>query len=220
MYYGIDSDGRIVGSDSNEILPVGIRDSYPASFADLPSLEDQTAGTYQEGFLYPSVSSGDSVLYNTNALSDAMMTAYAMQYPNDIYPNSAAVEVFKNVLEGLDYDVYYCIYSGSTSSTCYLLYSEDASATGSTLSFAGDVTMCSYYRYRPNSSSSWLYRYSVQENVGDQSVAIGTSLVYTNLIDGYPDIHPNDGFHSPHIKGVFMIVSIFIVLALLLRRKD
>lgn len=217
MYYGIDDSGRLIGSTSNEVLPPDVRDNYPDSYDDVVPLSDTPAGNYSEGFLYQNVSSGDPFIYTSTDMSAYIADVYATNSPGSMYPNSAAVQVFQNVLEGLDYEYYYTIYSGSDQNTAYLIYSSTGSSSGKTLNFTGDVTLCSYYRTRqPN--SSWLYEYSVQENVGDQTVNIGNSLVYTNLIDGYPDIAPNPGFMSTSIIFGFIVIVIAILAACIFRK--
>lgn len=219
MYYGIDDSGRLIGSTSNEILPLDVRDNYPDSYDDVEPLSDTPAGNYSEGFLYQNVSSGDPFIYIPTDMSAYIADSYAINSPGSMYPNSAAVQVFQYVLEGLDYEYYYAIYSGSDSNTAYLIYSSTGSSSGKTLNFTGDVTLCSYYRTRqPN--SSWIYQYSVQENVGDQTVNIGNSLVYTNFIDGYPDIAPIPGFMSTSIISGFIVIAIVILAFCIFRKRD
>lgn len=217
MFYGIDENGRIVGSESSDVLPDSMRSLYPAHYDDiepLVSTQDTEMFLSDEAFEIQSttVSSGDSSLYYNDVLATAIEQAIANSVLYDIYPSAQAVEVFTDVLGGIDNDVYYYAYAGSDSNTAFLYYSTDCEISGKTLTLSGRVTECSYYRYRPGNTGTWLYRYSVQEDVGPQTITLGTSLVYTNMYDGYPDILPSSGFTSVGVRMAFIGVSALLVL--------
>lgn len=138
-----------------------------------------------------------------------------------IYPNVQAVAVYRDVLNSYDGDFGYVLSSGSSSSDVYLYVSRDYAVSGDRVVLQYPVTVHRYYTYRPSSSSSTQYRYEVSYNAGQQSFNLGTSLIYTNLKEGYPDILPYKRNFS-YFSVYFIMFVLFLVFGLLLikNRRD
>lgn len=138
-----------------------------------------------------------------------------------IYPNAQAVAVYRDVLNSYDGDFGYVLTSGTSSSDVYLYVSRDYTVSGSQIVLQYPVTVHRYYTYRPSSSSSTQYRYEVSRNVGQQSFNLGTTLVYTNLKDGYPDIMPYKRNFS-YFSVYFIMFILFLLFGLFLvkNRRD
>lgn len=138
-----------------------------------------------------------------------------------IYPNAQAVAVYRDVLNSYDGDFGYVLSSGTSSSDVYLYVSRDYAVSGDQVVLQYPVTVHRYYTYRPSSSSSTQYRYAVSYNSGQQSFNLGTSLIYTNLKEGYPDILPYKRNFS-YFSVYFIMFVLFLVFGLLLikNRRD
>lgn len=138
-----------------------------------------------------------------------------------IYPNAQAVAVYRDVLNSYDGDFGYVLTSGTSSSDVYLYVSRDYTVSGSQIVLQYPVTVHRYYTYRPSSSSSTQYRYEVSQNAGQQSFNLGTTLVYTNLKDGYPDIMPYKRNFS-YFSVYFIMFILFLLFGLFLvkNRRD
>lgn len=138
-----------------------------------------------------------------------------------IYPNVQAVAVYRDVLNSYDGDFGYVLSSGSSSSDVYLYVSRDYAVSGDQVVLQYPVTVHRYYTYRPSSSSFTQYRYEVSYNAGQQSFNLGTSLIYTNLKEGYPDILPYKRNFS-YFSVYFIMFVLFLVFGLLLikNRRD
>lgn len=180
MYYSTDENGHIIMSEDIDILP----------------------SEYQDLFTEESVSSGDFLSYDDLVDFLAAIPSY------NVYPNISAVEVFSHVLNSIDYNIGYIILSGSDSNSTYLYYSKNFSVSGNVISLFSPVTFCNYYSYRPTSSSSYIYTYSVN-TVSDVTFTLTNQLVYTNLIEGYPDLIP---FKSRDSYSIMIICCILIFL--------
>lgn len=138
-----------------------------------------------------------------------------------IYPNVQAVDVYRGVLNSYDGDFGYVLSSGTSSSDVYLYVSRDYTVSGNQIVLQYPVTVHRYYTYRPSTSSSTQYRYEVSHNVGQQSFNLNTSLIYTNLKEGYPDILPYKRNFS-YFSVYFIMFVLFLVFGLLLikNRRD
>lgn len=226
MYYGIDDNGHIVSSGQDSVLPSEFTGLYPSDVSDL-SLTDGTDIAFSDSLeKAQDTVSGSDVSPVVNNYTVTAGEEFDYEYMVDllsnmplyaVYPNVQAVDVFSDVLNGLDGDYGYIIYSGSDTYTTYLVYSEDYSVSGSTLSLTGNVTECRYYRYRPSNTQPWQYLYTVS-GTGDQSFNLSNQLVYTNLVDGYPDVVPYKQkenfsllFSIPLLIAVMLLMSLYAV---------
>lgn len=215
MYYGNDENGNIIFSDQNSVLPEEYQTIFPENYSDIsvssgdPQTSSSNSGSVQ--YNYYALSGGQNISYDDLAEVLANVPAY------NVYPNVSAVNVFQQVLNGLTEDVGYFVISGSDTYSTYLYYSPDYTVSGNTIVLQGDVKQCFYHQYRPSSSSTWLYTYTVSD-VGEQSVSVSNGLIYTNLIDGYPDLIPykqkesyNLLFSIPVILIATFLINKFVV---------
>lgn len=138
------------------------------------------------------ISSGSDIIYYVSAEDIPSLVAdgielYTTQY--NLYPSTAAVNVFEYALNGLGKTPGYFIISGSDTNTAYLYYSYDYEVENNTI-YLNDCTLCSYYRLTSSGmGGTTSYYYTIQE-AGDQFITPVSSLIYTNLLEGYPDIAP------------------------------
>lgn len=194
MFYSVDADGNIIMSESVDILP----DVYVDIFTTVD--EEQSFVVVPES----SVSPGDLLTY------DGLYDLLAAIPGYNVYPNTAAVNVFTDVLNGVEGNFGYVILSGSDSNSTYLYYSADFEVSGRSITLFSPVTFCNYYSYRPTSSSSYVYTYTVS-TLGDISFTVSNQLIYTNLLDGYPDVLP---YKSRETYLLFFIIALSIMLVL------
>lgn len=185
MFYSVDEDGNIIMSDSIDILP----EVYKDAFSDLDD----------------NVSSGDETF--TSDL-DFFIDLLANIPSYNVYPNTNAVNVFSYVLNSVDGNIGYVLLSGSDTNSTYLYYSNDFIIDGNNITLLSPVTFCNYYSYRPTSSSNYIYTYNVSV-IGDTSFNITNQLVYTNLLDGYPDLIP---YKSRDSYSLIFIIALFLAL--------
>lgn len=188
---------------------------YTVSGNDLVYIEDE------ENFVEESdnVSSGQiniivptSDPFDFNNLYDTLANVPGFT----VYPSTQSVSVFTDVLNGLDSSVGYVIMAGGDSNDNYMYYSERYNYVGNTITLFSPVTMCRYYSYRPSNVSSYLYTYNVT-TTGDTSIDLTNFLIYTNIVDGYPDVIP---YKSKESYNVFIvIVFLFVLLILFISRR-
>lgn len=204
MFYGNDDDGHIIFGDSLDVLPP----EYQETFSDF-QIEDfesfisdqQPVGT---------VSGNDVIIENHYDVSYTEPIDYDYLYDllanipqYNVYPNATAVNIFTQVLNGLDGRYFYVISAGSTTSDTYLYYSKDYSVSGNTITLSAPVTVCRYYYYTASSQTQYTYSVSTVNDV--ETISLSNKLVYTNCMDGYPDVIPYKS------KEVFS-VSVSLVL--------
>lgn len=215
MYYSVDDDGNIVIVDSAGIY----QDFVSVSSGDSDILDDTFSSAdsdnsfssvfdFYDPFLYlPSVSSDDIDSFYPSVFSyDALFDVLANVPGYTIYPSTQAVSVLTDVLNGIDGNVYYVIISGVDTNDTYLYYSSSFSSSGNIITLLSPVTRCRYYSYRPSSNSSYLYTYTV-DNLGDTSFTLTNQLIYTNILDGYPDVIP---YKQKSSYSFLVLISIFI----------
>lgn len=207
MYYGNDSEGNIVMSDSSDILPDEFQAVFPDSASDTVSAGDFStpAPTDLTDSFIP-VFPDDYVSYEDMVDLLALVPGY------NVYPSAAAVSVFEDVLNGLPRNIGYVILSGSDTYSTYLYYSDKYSVSGSSVFLSSPVTFCTYYQYRPTTSSSWVYIYTVN-TIGDTSFNISNQLVYTNLLEGYPDVLP---YKQKETYSLFYIIAFSLLVLFLI----
>lgn len=199
MYYSVDEFGNIIYSENSDILPEEFQSLYPESALDT---------------LTPSVSSGD--IYNIIINEpeefdyDYLIDVLANVPGYTIYPSTQAVSVLTDVLNGVDQHVFYVILSGSDTNDTSLYYSNDFNVSGKQVTLLSPVTHCRYYSYRPSSSSSYVYTYTV-ESLADTTFTFTNQLAYTNTLSGYPDVIPYK--QKENYSLVFAVALGVIVLA-------
>lgn len=137
------------------------------------------------------------------------------------YPSASFVDVFRMVLQSLPSNTKYYVFSGSDSTEAYLYYSKNGGhANGNILTLDSDITICRFYRYRPSSSSAWQYHYSVSTQGSGDSLDTTGYLVYTNLLEGYPDLLSQVERDHSSLPNLFIVVPlILIALFTIIRRK-
>ena len=130
----------------------------------------------------------------------------------DLYPNNSAVQVFTDVLNGLDDEPYYFIQSGSDNNTAYLYYAEHATIRGNNVTLESPVYVCEYSQYREYVGQQWVNHYQYKtSSTGDMTFNPSTQLVYTNTIDGYPDV-VNRSPREINFFGLALVLLLAVVL--------
>lgn len=222
MYYGIDEYGNIVSSEDSSILSEEYQAVLPSTppeadtdvvVSDVDGSSDVTDSPL-DGDQVIETSTGDTIIIQQMQPSDGidydeLIEALASVPSYTIYPSTSAVTVFTDVLNGLDSNVGYFLFAGQSSSDVYLYYSNDYSVSGKTINLYGDVVACHYSTYRPSTSSSIQYLYQVS-NPGDTTVTVTNQLVYTNLLEGYPDIIP---FKQKQSYSLTFAIALSLILS-------
>lgn len=215
MYYYVDENGTLQASDTSDVLPDEYQDIYPE---DVPpqmgdDVDDEFDNDYvgsgntvniqaPDGSTIVQDEFGDVSIVTPDidyqALADAIADSISYDDLVDVlanvpsysvYPNTSAVSVMQEVLNGVNGRVGYFVVAGSTNTEVDMYYSKRYDVSGRTITLFSPVTHCKYYQYRPTTSSNYLYTYSVSD-IGDTSVTLMEQLAYTNLVNGYPDLIP------------------------------
>lgn len=211
MFYGNDEDGHIVFGDSIDILPQEYQ--YLYGDLDLPAFEDFDSFIEDQEPI-GTVSGGDIIFENHYDVNYSEPFDYDYLYdllaaiPSyNLYPNATAVNIFTQVLNGLDGHYAYIITAGSVSGDTYLYYSKDFDVTGSSITLKSPVTQCRYYFYTQSSSTN--YTYTVSTLNSDQTFTLSNRLIYTNTYDGYPDVIP---YKSKESYSVFVAIALLVAV--------
>lgn len=218
--YSTDEYGNIISEYDGDLSEDLSLSEFDDSDLDLSDSGDYITGIdvydYNGNFVGNFTGSGNNLILppsdNDNFLDfDSLAETLALVPEYTIYPSTEAVNVFSGVLNGLDYNFGYVILAGSDTNDMYLYYSKDFSVSGQIINLFSPVTRCRYYRYRPTSSSNYVYTYSVQE-VDTSTFNLSNQLIYTNIIDGYPDLLPykrNENFSLLFIMALSLLVLVF-----------
>lgn len=210
MYYGLDENGNIIMGDTSDILDDPV---YQELFPFYPPGSVSSSDLVDDDFFYDSsVSSGDFVLPPSYLIDYDLLAETLATVPSyTVYPNTSAVNVFNNVFIGLPSKVDYVVVSGSDSSSAYMYYTLSGySISGNTITLNSPVVQCSYYSQRVNTNT---YYYYTTNEIGDTTFTLGNQLVYTNLIESYPNL-PSDSRKTGHSLAfdlIFPIASSLIV---------
>lgn len=199
VFYFINEDGNL---------------SSETTFADLP---EEVQEIYENYNPY-TVSSGDIFInseynfsLNYDELDSHLYDVIANVPAYDIYPSTASIQVFQDVLLGIDDPVGYVIVSSSAASDVSMYYSDKYIVNGNSITLQSPVTQCRYYTYRPSSTSTTYYRYEVLNYSGDANFTLGTQLAYTNLVEGYPALQ-RDSIHFDTFPVLFAIALMLGIL--------
>lgn len=218
MYYGNDTDGNIIMSPDSSVLPDSFQDVFPSTapgyVSDGNATSDDIIGDdFPSGSSDPQdgVPSLDFSSFNFVTYDDLIEVMAAIPGYN-VYPNTSAVNVFSDVLNGVSGNVGYVILSGSDTNSTYLYYSNNYSVSGQTINLYSPVTFCNYYSYRPTTNSSYVYTYNVS-TIGDTSFTFSNQLAYTNLLNGYPDVLP---FKQKETYSLFFIIAFSLLVLFLI----
>lgn len=219
-YYFINEEGNLDSSFSSEVLSDKDKSLYPDSSFDLPLLDALSDVSSGDSFI-PSVIEQNVIVSNDFDFDefDSHMFDLLAQVPAyDIYPSTAAIQVFQDVLLGLHNPVGYVIQASDTASDVTLYYSEDYDVSGTNIVLRNPVTACRYFTYRSNSTT--YYRYTVTTLSSDTSFSLGTQLVYTNLVEGYPALQRDSlQYDVPfYLFSLVLLVAFFGILLRKLRR--
>lgn len=219
MYYGVDEFGNIITGENSSILPEEFQEVFP----EFPPESSPVSSADFDG-LMSYVSGGDLVNDITDSViesidipeplsGDELYDLLALIPGYNVFPSTAAVNVFDRVLNGLDGNIKYLILSGSDSNYTYLYYGRSVDLSGSTITFNSPYTLCTYYQYRPNTSSAWQYYYTVEhKSAGSDYFNLTNQLVYTNVVDGYPDLIPYKSRETFSISIVISICALLLAL--------
>lgn len=136
------------------------------------------------------------------------------------YLSSSIVDCFSRVVAGLPAGTHYVAYRNNSSDSYegYLLFDKSGKYTGDSLSFSSG-TLVHYYRYSYQSGyqTYYDYRYSV-ESVGEMVIDLNNqSLVYTDLVDGYPALSVS--FDSDRNISFFVIWGCVALIVYIIFRK-
>lgn len=213
VIYQIDEDGNILDADT-AVFPVDIGDVPEATESSedlIEPLDPTEASEVSTEAPDPPI-----VVYE---IPDDMIDALVSISTPSIYPSTSAVQIFQYVLQSYKDYKYYVIVPGSSSSDVYMYVADDATVSGSTISLSGDVWQCRYYTYRPSTSSSTQYLYSLT-SYGDVSFTPSGSLIYTNALEGYPDIYPELQYSNQQYPLFFLVIGIIIMFIILFKRRS
>lgn len=194
--YAVDADGDLI---SNEVSP------SPALDASLaPDAVDYVTYTDVENIVAQAMEESTRASVN---LANA-------------YLSTSIVDCFSRVVAGLPAGTHYVAYRNNTSDANegYLLFDKSGKYTGDALSFSSG-TLVHYYRYSYQSGyqTYYDYRYSV-EDVRDMVISLNNqSLIYTDLVDGYPTL--STSFDSDRNVSFFVICGCVVLAMVLIFRK-
>lgn len=206
MYYSIDPiTGLIITSESSDILPDPYQEVFPEDISDI--FED-TVSDGDSYIPYPTIDPDEFISDNDLVTHDDLIDMLALIPGYNVYPNTTAVSIFSDVLNNIDGHIGYVIISGSDTNTTNLYYSSHYTVSGKTIVLQSPVTYCNYYQYRPTSSSNYIYTYSVS-SIGETSFNLTNQLVYTNLLEGYPDVLP---YKQREIYSLFYVIAFALLL--------
>lgn len=136
------------------------------------------------------------------------------------YLSSGIVDCFCRVVAGLPAGTHYVAYRNNTNDSYegFLLFDKSGKYTGDSLSFSSG-TLVHYYRYSYQSGyqTYYDYRYSV-EDVRDMVISLNNqSLIYTDLVDGYPTL--STSFDSDRNVSFFVIWGCVVLVVYIIFRK-
>lgn len=203
MYYTTNSNG--------DIVPVDTVEQLPNEFQHLP----QTPPPYDE--LSGSVSGGDVVV--VQSVSDDYLSVQqfqegistvndAIERSNVRFPSDSYVNLCQRILSNCPPATPYWLVGSENGQSVTLYYGEvgSGSSSRSVLYISAPVTICEistdYY------NGSYHYDYNVSHSNSTQSINLGSTLVYTNLKEGYPDIAPME-------KSIMDNLSPYLIFAIL-----
>lgn len=198
MYYYVDENGKLVSTESVYDLPEDFQDLFPETPPpqigdtqfDAPVTGSSNSVSPQINIVTPKIDYQELAdALSESAFFDSLVDTFANVPSYTVFPNTSAVAVMQDVLNGVNGQVGYFVVAGSTSSEVDMYYSKDYDVSGSVITLYSPVTHCKYYSYRPSGSTSTIYTYTVSD-LGDTSVNLTNQLVYTNLVSGYPDLIP------------------------------
>ena len=199
--YAVDSDGNMI---VNEVSP----SPSPASDA----VESVSADIFE----YVTYSDVEEIV----ATALEATTASSIDIAN-AYLSSSIVDCFSRVVAGLPVGTHYVAYRNNTtdSNEGYLLFGKSGKYNGDSLVFSSG-TLVHYYRYQISSGNyySYDYRYTV-EDVSDYSISLNNqSLVYTDLVDGYPTLSTGSDADR-NVSFALVYGCVLLAVFLIFRKK-
>lgn len=136
------------------------------------------------------------------------------------YLSTSIVDCFSRVIAGLPAGTHYVAYRNNTSDSNegYLLFDKSGKYTGGSLSFpSGKLVHYYRYSYQSGYQTYYEYRYSI-EDVRDMVVGLNNqSLVYTDLVDGYPTL--SISFDSDRNFSFFVVWGCVALTVYIIFRK-
>ena len=167
-----------------------------------------------------SVSSGDAAVY-TIQTDNTEVVALLEESVALLAENSSSVtgSLNSSVLDLMDrmvdsYPSYYKYAGFRTSSddaynaTLYL--AKKASVNGSTITFSDDCVAVDFNRYYNGYNSSYIY-YTVTPSPNASVNVSGNSIVYTNVLEGYPSLGD-----KAKLPEEYVWITVFVILAVIL----
>lgn len=217
MYY-VDNEGNLKQNDFDGNWDLGMSDedivglnSEDSQYVDINNQESES-DLYENSDLIP------ITLYSIpeEVYTDIIDTLALVSSPA-IYPSTSSLDVFNYVLNSLDYNTYYFIVAGSSSSDVYMYTGDKYDFTNNTVTLSGNTKQYHYYTYRPTSSSTTQYLYDVSDFSSPQVTLSGT-LVYTNCVKGYPDIAPKSD-HRSYLYTALIAFTLLFLVPKIIKRK-
>lgn len=192
--YSVDSDGNLISSEVSPAPDVSLA----------PDAVDYVTYTDVENILAQAME--ESTRANVN-LANA-------------YLSTSIVDCFSHVIAGLPAGTHYVAYRNNSNDSYegYLLFGKSGKYMGDSLSFSSG-TLVHYYRYSYQSGyqTYYDYRYSV-EDVRDMVISLNNqSLIYTDLVDGYPTL--STSFDSDRHVSFFVIWGCVVLILYIIFRK-
>lgn len=233
MYYWVDENGKLIESQSSDIIDDDIlKDSIPSVAPG--AIEDDLYSEFIDSISDSDLQSGSGLLPGSENLLlfelpdydfltyDELIDALSLVPGYNIYPNTAAINVFDGVFRGLGNSYMYVIMSGPDTSSTYMYYSKQYTKNNNQITLLSPVTQLSYYSQRIGTTTNYYYTVN---NLGDTSFNLSNQLVYTNLDSNYPNL-PSDNRMSSfafsftdYVYIILLLVLVFSIIYNFFRRK-
>lgn len=217
MYYYTDENGMIHMSETSENLQESYQEVFPYEASETVSSGNNVNYDDILDYVEQNFNPDPFITDNNIVTYDDMIDLLAAIPGYNVYPNTTAVNVFTDVLNGVNGNIGYVILSGADTNSTYLYYSKKYTVSGQNITLQNPVTFCNYYQYRPSTNAAYIYTYNVS-TIGDTSFNITNQLVYTNILDGYPDVLP---YKQRETYSIFFLIglAILIIMGFIISRQ-
>lgn len=221
--YATNADGEIlINNDTtlNEVLNPDF-DSFDTEITDMEesvsdgdALSGQVSYADMQSFLANQLTLADVEALLEDSLADTRAANISVA---DAYLSSAIVDVFSRVVDGCPAHYKYVAYrvNSSDGNEGFLLIGPDAKVNGNYLDFESGTMFCHYYRsqYTVGYQTYYNYKYDVTQTYDVYRVPYNSgSLIYTNMVSGYPVLSEDNQTHiGSLVIPVFIVFCIFII---------
>lgn len=201
--------------EENAVTDIGNPDNLDTTL----SMED-LENSVDDGLLEDSVSDNNAVTYVVQP-DNAEVVSLLEESVSLLAENSSSVtgSLNSSVLDLMDrmvdsYPSYYKYAGFRTNAddayTATLYLAKKASVSGSTITFSEDCVAVDFRRYYNNYNNSYIY-YTVIPSPNASVNVNGNSIVYTNVLKGYPSLGDKAKFPQEYVW-----IAVFVVLAVVI----